>query len=365
MRNVTTSLRHALLPLIIAGCFAPGAHAGWLDWKTSAPGEKIQFSGAESSDTNTTTTVSNAAPSAATVANPLNPGVFGQMKEQIFGPLEQSLKNVNSTRGVMDLPPPQAPPPADRRTREMIDRQRNWAFAAMEDLDSETNGQDALGVKSLNADGKDSQSTSLVDKYYNKSALNPAQTRQQWNGTFDAAGGKGFSRTNEWGATTPLQNVDSFSKGWFSSGQDSTGLNRDLSGFKADSVADLNSPEMQAAKKHSEDFQRILSPSLPSVPTLNNSIPGLADVNRNNAQTPNAAFKFPAPEPYRSIVNPMVGVVDPNIAALHSHVYDDPTAASLGLPNPVAAKVPVKPPTAQSVQQMLDPFSASVVKPRF
>lgn len=350
---------------MLAVFFVPGAQAGWLDWKTSAPGEKIQFFGAETSDTNTATTVSNSAPGAAPVANPLNPGMFGQMKEQIFGPLEQSLKNVDSTRGVMDLPPPQAPPPTDKRTREMIDRQRNWAFANMEDLNSDPNAQDALGVKNLSADGKDNQSTSLVDKFYNKPTQNPAQTQKQWKEAFDPAGSRGFVRSNEWGATTPLQNADSFSRGWFPSGQDSAGLNREMPRFRADSVADLNSPEMQAAKKHNEDFERILTPSLPTVPTLNNSIPGLVDLNQNNASVPKATFKPQAADPYHSVVNPMMGVVDPNIAALHNHVYDDPTAASLGLPNPVAAKAPVKPPTAQSIQQMIDPFSASVVKPRF
>jgi hypothetical protein len=68
-------------------------------------------------------------------------------------------------------------------------------------------------------------------------------------------------------------------------------------------------------------------------------------------------------EPHRSTLNPALGVIDPTTAALHSHVYDDPTAAALGMANPVKPTAPSKP--AETVKQMLDPFAASVMKPKF
>ena len=119
--------------LILAGCFAPRAQAGWLDWKTSTPGEKIQFSAPTASGS-----ASNAPQSETPAANPLDPGAFDRIKEQLFGPLEKSIKSADSTSGVMNLPPPQQQPrPLDKRTREMNDRKKNWAFTDLNELNSD------------------------------------------------------------------------------------------------------------------------------------------------------------------------------------------------------------------------------------
>jgi hypothetical protein len=358
MRNVSASLRCAATLLIVAGCFAPGAQAGWLDWKTSAPGEKIQFSAPDSSASGA---VSNATQNATPASNPMNPGALGLFGQQLFGSLRNSLKSVSSTESVMDLPPPpQAPRPVSKATREAIDRRKNWAFTDLKELDSNSSAEQALGVKEYGPDGREKQPTSAMDRYYNQLGQKPGQPGNQWNSGFDSMGGRNFTGTNQWGATMPaLQN------GLISSGRDSEGFNRDAPGFKVGGLPDLDSPEAQAEKKYRDDFNSILNPGLPAGNAPGNPTPGLVDLNQNNPLNPKATFNPSADEPHRSVVNPMLGVADPNIAALHSRVFDDPTAASLGLPNPVAAKAPVKPRTAQSVQQMLDPFSASVVKPKF
>ncbi|MDB6023220.1 MAG: hypothetical protein JWQ04_3077, partial [Pedosphaera sp.] len=64
------------------------------------------------------------------------------------------------------------------------------------------------------------------------------------------------------------------------------------------------------------------------------------------------------------VLNPATGLPDPNATTLHSSVYDDPTAAALGLPNPKPVITPTPPKTAESVRKMMDPFAAGLGRPR-
>ena len=68
---------------------------------------------------------------------------------------------------------------------------------------------------------------------------------------------------------------------------------------------------------------------------------------------------------HRSALNPVMAIDDPN-AMYRSHVFDDPTARALGMPNPLPQVKPSAPPkTAQSIESMLNPFAASAYKPKF
>lgn len=367
MRKLSASPRCAALLLFLAACFAPGAHAGWLDWKSSPPGEKIQFSSPDDSAA-ASNSVSNATHNTAPVINPMNSGPLGRFGQELFAPLQNSLKNASSTDVIMDLPPPQqAPrPQMNQRTREQLDRQQNWAFDYLNILYPDTKSKDGSATGDSATDTQGKAPVSIREKYLQNLGQKPDPTRKPWS--VDPLTGKTYDQTNQWGATTPLlPNNDSFSKGMFSTGRDDAGPNNSTSGFKNGVLPDLNSAGMPGPRNHRKEFNDTLYSTVPAAYAPNNSTPGLVDLNHNHPTptTPGALGSSGGGELHRSAINPMLGVIDPNAAALHNRVYDDPTAASLGLPNPVAAKVPVKPRTAQSVQQMLDPFSASVMKPKF
>jgi hypothetical protein len=123
------------------------------------------------------------------------------------------------------------------------------------------------------------------------------------------------------------------------------------------------------AQKRANDFKRLLDPSLPAAKPDHVAGSGIdladftrAPVSLNNDLVYKEAVKRAA-EPHPSILNPSLGVIDPTTAALHSHVYDDLTASALGMPNPVKSAAPTKPP--ETIKQMLDPFGANVMKPKF
>jgi len=60
-----------------------------------------------------------------------------------------------------------------------------------------------------------------------------------------------------------------------------------------------------------------------------------------------------------------LGVTDPTANALHSSVFDDPTAATLGLPNPTPVKTEAPAVTVESIKNMVDPFTANMAKRKF
>jgi hypothetical protein len=149
--------------------------------------------------------------------------------------------------------------------------------------------------------------------------------------------------------------------------QDDSGVNfSPLNGRPAAAVEDDKS-SLLAQQTRMNNFEHLLDPSLPPSKPVDSL--GGANLDQFLPQTVPAPDKIdgasaaPA-QPFRSVINPNLGVEDPN-AAFRSQVNVDPTAQALGLPPPVPAPVVTPPKTAQSIEDMLNPYAASVIKRKF
>src|SRR6185312_11468431 len=117
--------------------------------QTGPAGGKIQYS----------------APSDPTVAsnlNLLNPqqGAFKHVQEDLFKPFKiREPDHSDAFQPASKF----APPMMDKRTQEMLDRQRNWAFTSMDDLYPELSGSPMDGEPG----GKNDRSVSVIERYMN------------------------------------------------------------------------------------------------------------------------------------------------------------------------------------------------------
>ncbi|HEX3799910.1 MAG TPA: hypothetical protein VH413_14545 [Verrucomicrobiae bacterium] len=370
--NLKAGLKLAVIT--VAACISLSALAG-------EHGEAIQFS-----DPDVTSAASNSTSSLSAALERMNPtpSGFRQVQENIFGPLKNGFRP-DSMQGVLSLPlPPQTQPePTDRRTREKMDRKRNWAFTDLSDLypdTSEAGVEEALGVETYDTDSTSKRNLSVVEKYYenlnqkNVEKQNRLNTEMAILGTgqkdpFSGSSSGSFSPVTEAfpdGVNRPDADRDVFMPTLPGGGSEK---NTSLFG-----VRNVSPKEVQTAlqaQRNLEDFKRLLDPSLPApkLPHIAGSGMELQDFTRPpslSSSTGDTLYKEAMKdtgESHRSALYPTLGLIDPTTTALHSHVFDDPTATALGMPNPIKAVAAPKP--AETIRQMLDPFGASVLKPKF
>ena len=335
------------------------------------PGQRIQFSPLSSplAISNLTAAVENPG------LNRLNPepSGFKQVQEDLFRPLTDAMQPVDSMGGVMAVPLP-APeqsqqPVMDKHTRQLLEQRRNWAFTDLNDLYPEQNAEEMLGVKQYGDDGREKEAKSPIDNYYEKLGQKQADgsnAKYQWGNGTDANGIKIAVSTN--GLNGIGQNYtgnDLFQKTIFAPGQEdnSGGVFAPVNSRSPGSIEE-DRQARQAQQKHDNEFGRMLDPNY-QPPKQVDSLSAIGLDRLLPSPPEKIQVSQAAPQPYRSSINPMLGVADPN-DVFHSHVFDDPTARALGLPNPKPAAPPPAPPkTAQSMEDMLNPYAASVVKRKF
>ncbi len=358
IRNCTS----ALAVLLAAGFGLATAQAGGVH------GEKIEFS-----EPSAPIIASNLTEKVSPSLNRLNPApnAFKQVQQDLFRPLINSMQTDNSMQGTLSgpSPQPQQRPAPDKRTRDLMDQRRNWAFSDLNDVATDSSLDDPLGMKESGTDGKAKKPVSLMEQYRDSTGTKGAKDRNQWMDGYNPKGSNALSANGYNMLTRSMNANENISRNLrvFSSGADE-GQNDVVGagGFKNPFSA--GNGEDPALTKRRDEFRHLLDPSLPASKPVNSF--GAANFDDFAHHAPasggfNNQAGQPAAEPHRSSINPMLGLVDPTTAALHSRISDDPTARSLGMPNPEPFKVAPVPQTAKTSQKMLDPFAASIMKPKF
>jgi hypothetical protein len=337
---------------------------GFASVQVRGQGERIHFS-----EPTGGVSASNINANLPSSSNPFAPPTaFKQMQDDLFRPLAESLHDSSSMDSVFPVPPPsqQSQAPLSRHAREMLDRRLNWAFSDFEELNGNSSSDNILG--SIGLDGDDSsEPVSLVNQY------------------FDNLGKKSDTRRNSaFGGESPDPNAalirrydpdsltDVGEKNFIDKLFDAK-LNQ-----KKSSVGNFNSASGQqnggmenplVEERRLDNFRRY-SLMDPTTPTPKREDSMSAVYFDQLGATYGGADAAPKPavtdDPHHSVLYRAPQFADPTISALHSAVYDDPTAVALGLNNPPPPVVAPKPPvTAQSVQNLLNPFAAVVKKPNF
>ncbi len=342
-----------------------------LPFAAALAGEMIQFS--EPSSPVGTSNLSSSLSAGLERLNP-TPSSFKQAQDDLFRPLAKTMNPQDSMQGVLSVPmqgPQQTAP--DKRTLELEDRRRNWAFTDLKDLYPEPSIEELMGVKDYDIEGKRKKELSTIEKYYENLGRKPDQKRDSLIQDFNGNGNSQFAPMGAFSPVVPgFPGSDPFaSKRITASGRAEDESDRNMVVTEAPVALGNSAEEAIAAQKRTQEFKRLLDPSLP--PARPERLPGsgmnLDDFTRlpsalqdNNNNLNNAALKQAA-EPHRSVLYPTLGLVDPTTTALHTRVLDDPTASMLGMPNPIKAAPLPKPP--ETIKQMLDPFSAGMMKPKF
>jgi hypothetical protein len=101
----------------------------------------------------------------------------GQLDSELFKPVTPSLLPANSLNGVLPSDPllvPENPPVPRKKTREMLQRQKdwqeNWVFMKPEDLLIGLTPEEIMQTKTYTADGQEKQKLSPVARYYDESS---------------------------------------------------------------------------------------------------------------------------------------------------------------------------------------------------
>jgi hypothetical protein len=287
----------------------------------------------------------------------LNPSASGfkQVQEDLFRPLANSIRSVDSMQGILELPTPQPRPQLSRHARELMDQRKNWAFADFKDLYPEPSAEEMLGVKESDGLGGDKVSVSVIEKYYENLGQKPSQNQNNLGEGIDLTGTRQYSTSNNLQLLTrSFQGSDQFTKILFSGGPEAFVSEKNPQELDESQALLGDANELRASQKRLADFRQMLDP--------NQQIAG-APGGLISTSPEEVARRAGITEPYRSSISPMLGVIDPTKSALHTRSDDDPTASRLGMPNPPKWTPPPKPP--ETMQQMLDPFAAGMSRPKY
>ncbi len=308
---------------LVGGVFAPSARA-------QAPGQqKIQFSSPNAPVTST---------------NGSQTSVRDSMGKQAQDLL---LKNIpiGHSLGPLDINP-NAPMPVvtmrpapDKKTLEMMDRQRNWAFNDGLDLATKVPTlEEAAGIWQFGPDGRDKRSQTSIERYLENSAPKRSVDPVPYADTLAAERRGDFSGTNGYGADRyRVEQVDNLRDKLFGSGQP-TGLAVTAPGatIRGGLPSSFLPPGFdQSALNHQSEFQKMLDPKWmpPGVTSAGSLVGGGVDGNAANSLQPNplAGFRTPGAE------ERTVSAASQNfnsVTSFRSHVLDDVNARALGLPDP-------------------------------
>jgi len=114
------------------------------------------------------------------------PDSLKQLEEDAFKPLQPAAPQ-SSLDGVVAFPPRPAATTAiqNNRVKEMLDRQKNWAFMSREEMFGSPTVEGILKGPPLRPDGKEQKDVPALERYYERlsakeaAAKDPAQTRNE------------------------------------------------------------------------------------------------------------------------------------------------------------------------------------------
>ena len=297
------------------------------------PGDKIQFS-------------EPANPTVASNLNRLDPrqSTFKQVEEDLFKPFKLGDPESAAERSTpFPTPPQMAPVAPDKRTQDLIERRKNWAFANWNDLYPDSSLEESAND---GLDGQGKKTVSLIERYYESLNLkdSPATNRLNAARRFsqDFAGTNTFDPSGE--SFTTEGQFNKIMKHILNP-RSADGTDKSVVDFEHAAFRPPTAEEMQEQKKRIEDFQRLLDPHRAAMPADQFGFGA-------QAQTPGGSptNQFNSTSPHRSPINPSMGVADPTANAFYSHVYDDPTALALGQTNNLLTPRPTPPPTMAPLQ---------------
>jgi hypothetical protein len=366
----TNAIRDVRLAALLAAGLAVsfGVFAG-------GQGEKIEFS-------DPATPMAAASNLTATVTPGLNrlnptPNAFRQVQEDLFRPLANSMRTPDPLDG--QLPPPQPPRPApSKHERELREQRKNWAFTDLNELypDETVDGALKKQQDDVESAGGEKTSVSLIEKYFDKlgqkgtNRLTPLEAAEMNAATLYTRSATNEADMRAFGSENPATRYLFNPKG--KSNDDD---NKDVApGFRTPDPFDnqVVPGEAEAERKRTAEFRKLLDHNTAPAPVgiasgllpeVNPDPYGLHSALLDKV-TVTTTTVVPA-TPHRSAIDPVLGMIDPTLTALHTRISDDPTAYSLGLPNPKPAPPPPAKDPIKASQQMLDPFGAGVTRPKF
>lgn len=305
--------------------------------QTPQAGQKIQFS----------------APSNPTVASnlsQLNPrqNTLKQVEDDLFKPFK--------TRDPFQpdiFPKPQlfAPPTMDKRTQEMLDRRRNWAFADINDMNSDL----SMNQQEDNTmDGKDQKPVSAIQRYLERLGNKPFSVTNKVNVTawfMENLSGTNVLTSPE--SMTVEGQMMKMIKAAIAPRQSDGGFN-DVVDFRHGNFKALTATQIEDQKRRAEEFQQLLNAHSPAaqvspVNAVNPILPGQQAIG-----LPTNPFGTQGTAPLHRSLTPG-GPIDPASKAFYSHVYDDPTSVALGQTNNLLSPRPAPAPLTQ-LPEPSDPF---------
>lgn len=235
---------------------------------------------------------------------------------------------------------PPAQPQLDKRTLEMLQRRKNWAFTDAEYLSPGSNLEELMGIKQAGKEGVQKKLLSPMEKYYESldSRQNFAKPlgegNLEINPTRDFVGTNGIPYLQPGGASVLRKPFSSEGSNPFYQ-------------QPANNVATFGSPAFIQAKQdkaqrlHMEEFKKLLdgpSSTTAANPYLNQT----GFTQQQPGQGANNNFGLPGniqpTQPRNSSLNPFLGVA--TAPTFHSQTTMDPTARALGLPDPSWLKKP-------------------------
>ena len=213
------------------------------------PGDKIQFS-------------EPANPTVTSNLNRLDPrqSTFKQVEEDLFKPFKLGDPESAAERPTpFPTPPQMAPVVPDKRTQDLIEKRKNWAFANWNDLYPDSSMEESSND---GLDGQGKKTVSLMEKYYeslnmkNSTATNRLNSARRFSqdfagtNTFDPSG---ESFTTEGQFNKLMKHIlNPEQRGW-----------NEIKVLLTSSTSAIRPPtaeEMQEQKKRIEEFQRLLDP---------------------------------------------------------------------------------------------------------
>lgn len=309
-------------------------------------------------------------------------GRLDRFEDELFG-THKPLDLGNSMNGIApsDHRPPRTMLPLDPREKERIDKQRDWAFSIINDMNSTPTAEQILGMPEYGPDGRAKKKLAPMEQYYDNLNKAKLSNSNQWSDMMKAVWDvKQLSSTN---ALNPLvytsmsgdktmQNVMVL----HALGQtDGNNLDADASPGDSSKAAEKMAAETAAAaqqddqKRRFEDFKKMLNgDSGPAFKPYSfdqpesYKHPQSAEVLYGPVLSP-AAAPTPAPAAAlanQSSLNPVLGVMSPSGSALNAiapgaRVTPPPTTDFRSL----LEQAPPKPKPA------LDPFTQNFPKRAF
>lgn len=287
-------------------------------------GEKIQFS--EPSN-----------PAAISNLNSLGSGqsMSKRLEEDLSRP--SSIDGQSMSRSIA-LPGPSSLSPViqNQRSKELLDRNKNWIFREMNELSSENPLEERFGL--WQTGGKEKKALSPMERYFETSERKSDKSASPWAEGARAGKDGDFTSPNVLNSSgakkSPTEQMfrsfngpDLSGNPFVPPGASGGGLVDGISNFGAPLTHPLRSPERQ---KRMDEFQEILT-----------GHPVTTPASALNADALRANIGAGAGTEYRSALNPaMLGDINSSLN-FHSHAFDDPGARIFGSPSP--AKTMEKP----------------------